>query len=369
MSKLPMPEKQNTKFYFAFPDRAYHYNCAKCDALCCRGHGIGTTAKETPQLLAHYPELAWAATKSGPAGSDFSNPAGGCFFLNDEKLCQIEVEHGREAKPGVCVLFPFNDFSRLGDIVVVRPHFLCPLRLTPGEGVGRHAELEQLMHETGVVTRALGQPGPELSPEKAEEIVSREEKFRDKCGAAIGKVSFETLLESEAEDKAEFRSWQERALRLWGVSSESAPRGYLDDILLALAPPLRMRAVLLSERKRLRILSLAAAYVRSVAMVTARPLTLQGAHQMIVNVLPVLRLFARGNASLRLPRSGDKLGVEFQNPQLTLAFFQVLEDLQGGKKLFDALKRAAPNRWSNIERALFFHQLARRIQELKRSGD
>jgi len=361
------PEVEKTEFYFAFPDRMYHYECAKCDALCCRGHGIGTAAKETPGLLSRYPELAWTVTKSSRLGSNFTNPAGGCFFLTAENLCQVEQDHGREAKPGVCVAFPFNDFSRVGDVVVVRPHFLCPLRLLPGNGAGNHAELETMLHKTGVISRALAQPGPDMAPEKARELVRREEAFRDRCGAAIGLRSFDELLEQEVENKKEFHDWRERALRLWGISPPTVPRDYLDDILLALAPPLRVRILLLSEQNRLRILSLAGAYLRSMAQITSRPLTLQGAHHMIVNVLGVLRFFAMGNVSQRLPLPEATQGVDFQNPELTLAFFQVLEELQRGRKLFDTIEEALPDRVNDLERAIFFHQLARRIRELKRS--
>lgn len=366
MAELHEAELRKTKFYFAFPDRVYHYDCAKCDALCCRGHGIGTAARETPALLSHYPELAWTATRNGREGSNFTNPAGGCFFLTSDNLCRVEQEHGREAKPGVCRLFPFNDFSRIGDVVVVRPHFLCPLRLLPGEGVGRHDELEASLLETGVVSRALRQPGPDMPPQKALEVVLREEAFRDKCGAAIGMGSYNDLLEAEAQDKADFRGWREKALRLWGISAEAAPRDYLDDYLLALAAPLRVRIILLSERDKLRILFLAGAYLRKVAKVSSRPLTLQGAHQMIVNVIGVLRLFAYGNASLRLSVPEAAQGLDMQNPLLTVAFFQVLEELQGGRKLFDALEAALPARTSDVDRVIFFHQLARRIRELKR---
>lgn len=354
------------QFYFAFPDRAYHYDCAKCDALCCRGHGIGTAAKDTPDLLTRYPELAWAATRNGRDGSDFTNPTGGCFFLTAENLCKVEQDHGRDAKPGVCVAFPFNNFSRLGDVVVVRPHFLCPLRLLPGEGVGRHAEIEKMLLKTGVVSRAID-PGPDLSPENAREIVRREEAFRDQCGRAIGQTRFEELLEREMEGKAEFGQWRVRALRLWGISPVVAPRDYLDDILLALAPPLRMRIILLNERQRLRVLLLGAAYLRHVARITSRPLSLQGAHQMIVNVLEVLRFLSYGNVSLRLPLPTFSQGVDFQNPELTVAFFQALEKIQNGQKLLDALEEVFPKRVSDIERAIFFHQLSQRVRELRKS--
>jgi hypothetical protein len=374
MHELAESDSKSTKFYFAFPDRAYHYDCAKCDALCCKGHGIGTAVKETAALLSHYPELAWAVTRNARKGSDFINPSGGCFFLTAENLCQVEQEHGRAAKPGVCVLFPFNDFSRIGDVVVVRPHFLCPLRLLPGEGVGRHADIEKMLQETGVISRAIEQPGPDMPPEEARRVVKREEKFRDKCGAAIGRSSFNELLELEVEDKKEFHEWRKQALGLWGISSHTSsrdhldviPRDYLDDILLALAPPLRIRLLHPAERLRLRILFMAGVYLRKVAQITTRPLSLQGAHQMIVNQLSVFRLFARGNVSLRLPFPEASQGVEFQNPLMTVAFFQVLEELQGGEKLFDVLDAAMPSGVSELEKAIFFHQLAQRIQQLKR---
>lgn len=357
------PEAVQTEFYFAFPDGAYHYDCPSCDALCCRGHGIGTAAPETPGLVSRYPELAWAATKMGPAGSDFTNPAGGCFFLTADNLCRVERDHGREAKPGVCVAFPFNDFSRIGDIVVVRPHFLCPLRLEAGMGTGHHAELLETLRKTGVDSRAMAQPGHDLSPERAQSIVRREEVFRDKCGKALGRKTFDEVLESE---NGELSAWRERALRIWGFTLEPASRDYLDDLLLALAAPLRVRLLLLSEDTRLRILYLAGAYLRKVARITDRQLTLQGAHHQIVSVLGVLRLFAYGDAPLRLATQEAIEGVAFQNPAHTLAFFQVLEELQEGRKLFTVLEGLPSASWSDLDRTIFFHQLARRIRELRR---
>lgn len=367
---MPRPPKRsagNTKVYFAFPDRAYHYDCARCDALCCRGHGIGTAAPETPGLVARYPELAWTATKHGRTGSNFTNPSGACFFLATDNLCRVERDHGREAKPGVCVVFPFNNYSRLGDILVVRPHFLCPLELRPGQGAGNHEELAAQLEGTGMAARARHQPGHDYSPEEAEEIVRREEAFRDRCGAAIGRGRFSDLLENLAEPADALPAWRQRALRLWGLPLEAPPRESLDDIMLALAPPLRMRMVRLSERGKRRVLLLAADYLRQVARVSGQPLSLQGAHHMIVNVLGVLRLLARGDLPLRLPPAEVVEGVEFQNPALTLAFFQVLEELQAGRELFGALEAALPGNLGGLERTIFLHQLAARVRELKRS--
>jgi hypothetical protein len=355
---------KRSKIYFAFPDRMYHYECRNCDALCCKGHGIGTASKETAGLLARYPELAWSATKTAKEGSDFTNPIGGCFFLTANNLCQIERDHGKQAKPAVCTLFPFNDFSRIGDYLIVSPHFLCPLLLRPGEGMGRHDELTNLLQETGIRPRALQNSGREISQHRALEVISREEAFRDRCGEGIGRIAFEDFIESESLEKGAFGKWRTRALDLWGISTATNERNYLDDFLFALAPPLRVRMLHLSEQQRLRVLSLASAYIRTMARITSRPISLQGSHQMISNVFGVLRLFSYGNISLRLKHSDVNEGVGFQNPELTLAFYRVIEEIQSGKKLFDAIEMAMPSCLPNIERAIFFHQLARKIRLL-----
>src|SRR5262249_22632083 len=170
-----------------FPDGVYHYVCAECTAVCCRGHGIaGSLKREIPALVTLYPSLgSMAVNRSGDILS-FANPAGGCFFLDSDNLCRIEKEHGKNLKPGVCVLFPFNVFTRIGETVAVSPHFMCPLRLQvparPGEVKGTHASIEPDIRESELLSNESTSDrtsGVLLHPSlDATSVIKREERFR-----------------------------------------------------------------------------------------------------------------------------------------------------------------------------------------------
>src|SRR6185369_10211787 len=84
-----------------------------------------------------------------------ASPTAGCYFLRADDRCEIEVRHGKALKPGVCSLFPFNDLKRIGGVVVVSPHFLCPLRLRiparVGEAQGTHAMVTAAALESGLI--------------------------------------------------------------------------------------------------------------------------------------------------------------------------------------------------------------------------
>jgi hypothetical protein len=58
--KLPSQtnQKNSVPLYMAFADGVYHYVCAECNALCCRGQGFGGNLKrEIQPLFNHYPAL------------------------------------------------------------------------------------------------------------------------------------------------------------------------------------------------------------------------------------------------------------------------------------------------------------------------
>lgn len=81
-----------------------------------------------PVLLSLYPALGSAVVSRQGSMLAFGTPAGRCFFLDEDNLCRIEKDHGKDLKPGVCSLFPFNAFRRIGKVVAVSPHFMCPIR-------------------------------------------------------------------------------------------------------------------------------------------------------------------------------------------------------------------------------------------------
>src|SRR5947199_1696167 len=90
--------------FFAFPDGVFHYVCAECDALCCRGQGFGGNInREMGFLLKQYPALSAMTHARQRDLVDVSSPMGQCYFLRGDNRCHVEVEHGRSKKPGVCM--------------------------------------------------------------------------------------------------------------------------------------------------------------------------------------------------------------------------------------------------------------------------
>jgi hypothetical protein len=127
--------------YFTFADGALRYDCMKCGQACCRGRGFAVAADELVPLLGRVPRLA-SVLRTRPGGSAWvADLTDGCWFLQGDGNCSIEVEHGRLAKPSTCRLFPFNRVYTAGGVRVVDFNAsLCPLEDASGTGV-RHADL------------------------------------------------------------------------------------------------------------------------------------------------------------------------------------------------------------------------------------
>jgi Fe-S-cluster containining protein len=137
--------------YFTWPDGRFAYECRDCGA-CCKGHGIGIDAAggQLVQLLARRPALVGFLRRRGDAITAF-NPRDRCWFLADDGLCRVEVEDGRDAKPGSCRLFPFNRVFRIGGVTVVDYNsVICPLHAVDAGGVTHAsvwAEIESIRDE------------------------------------------------------------------------------------------------------------------------------------------------------------------------------------------------------------------------------
>lgn len=115
--------------YLTWPDGAFSYECRGCGA-CCKGLGIGVDAArgELDALAARYPEIEGFARLRGATWTVF-NPRDRCWFLDDDGWCRVERDHGRDAKPASCRLFPFNRVFRVaGWLVVDYNAVICPLR-------------------------------------------------------------------------------------------------------------------------------------------------------------------------------------------------------------------------------------------------
>ena len=146
--------------YFTWPDRRFRYECRGCGS-CCKGHGIGldVAGGQLVQLVTRRPEITAFLRRRGDAITAF-NPRDRCWFLEDDGLCRIEVEDGREAKPASCRLFPFNRVFRIGGYTVVDFNsVICPLTVG-ADGIAHaevHAEIERISDPTVIGTQLPAQ--------------------------------------------------------------------------------------------------------------------------------------------------------------------------------------------------------------------
>jgi Fe-S-cluster containining protein len=173
------------RVYFAFGDGRLAYDCVTCGAKCCRHNGFD--ALVDPELQRHLAErhaLRFFLDRCD-AGADNHyharnfDPA--CFFLDDRNLCSLHVQHGFAAKPETCRLFPFNQFTRAGDYLMVGPHSLCPLAVAPQNErseLSGHDELLRAMSAGGLGTHVHESA---LAAEDVPALVSLERRILDLC--------------------------------------------------------------------------------------------------------------------------------------------------------------------------------------------
>jgi len=137
-------ELDRKQVYFTWPDKVFGYDCRGC-ADCCKGLGIGLDelGGQVEKLVGLYPAITPFLRKRGATWTAF-NPRGRCFFLDDQGLCQVEVDHGRDSKPASCRLFPFNRVFRLGAYTIVDYNsVICPLQVS----LDRDATAPQVSHD------------------------------------------------------------------------------------------------------------------------------------------------------------------------------------------------------------------------------
>jgi hypothetical protein len=289
--------------HFAFPDGVFDYVCAECDALCCRGQGFGgSLRREMGTLLTLYPSLQTMAIRRRGDVVYFATFRQGCQFLED-RFCRIEREHGKALKPGVCTLFPFNAFSRVGGFLVVAPHFICPLRLRAPAGstpvAGTHAAIEAAIAETGLIDeqtwRQTVEPSPLVQRTEADAVLGREARFRDRCRDAIGRDTFRAVLESASSNGGRLRELAHRAATALGLAAgpPDASADAIDDVLLAVSASFRLRLLDLPDESILLALAAGESLVRGAAAAGLTPPTPQSAFTHLAAMAPALRLLAR----------------------------------------------------------------------------
>jgi len=358
---------QTVPLFFAFPDGVLHHVCAECTAICCRGHGFaGSLKREMPFLFRQYPALGSMVVEREKDLVTCATPAGQCFFLRPDNLCQIEVEHGRAKKPGICLLFPFNDFYRIGNTLVIAPHFMCPLRLSlpsaPDKVEGAHAKIEETIRQTAIVdpeyVRRFIDDASLPIGDTPSAALDREVEFRDRCSKGLGVARFWDILQESSTDSGSLKSFRSRIARFmrWPAPPESRERDYLDDLLLALASSLRLEALAHSAEGLLRFLTAAELLTRRVFSIALAPAALQAVYGVVNEMRPALHLLAWDHKAPALKRPHLK-SPTFGDPNLVSIAQTALNNMPI-RGVLPALEKACPSRLSTADRTALVQQLA-----------
>jgi Fe-S-cluster containining protein len=118
--------------HFPFLSGILKYDCATCDAPCCKGNPLGIgRSRELVTLQSAQPKIPLFSTPgfSGSAMMSVSVPKEKCWFLDKKSRCRIEKRIGRNAKPAGCRLFPFQRVRSMGEAITVLPDFTCPIHV------------------------------------------------------------------------------------------------------------------------------------------------------------------------------------------------------------------------------------------------
>lgn len=365
-----------TPLYMAFPDGVFHYVCAECTALCCRGQGFGGSLKrEMPRLLSIYPLLGRAVVSRQGSFLSFGTPAGRCFFLEQDNLCRIEKDHGKSLKPGVCSLFPFNKFTRIGKVVAISPHFMCPIRFEvpapAGQVEGTHANLEVAARASGLLDTECIEaylPAATLHASLgAEEVVKREIAFRDRCSESIGNRGFYETLRTASADPGELDSFLQRAAQVLGMhlDSNGGTRDATDDLLLALAPSYRLSLLHIPSEAMLRALAIGEILLRQMMPLSSIPITPQGANSILSNIGSALRLLARGDEIVEFAGKGEQKSAPFGDPEMAFAAFTALRRIGAGAGVLESLEKAIKPDMPISDRSALLTQLGAQLESIR----
>jgi lysine-N-methylase len=109
------------------------WDCHQC-GVCCRGSRVGLSAEDLARLKAQgwdrHPDFQGTAVtvRESWLGSEHrlaQRDDGSCVFLMADGLCRIHKEHGFEAKPLMCRMFPLQIVPREG-VAYVTIRRACP---------------------------------------------------------------------------------------------------------------------------------------------------------------------------------------------------------------------------------------------------
>jgi hypothetical protein len=375
MSSTDLSKKEPAvELFFAFIDGAYDYVCAECTALCCKGHGMGGNfERELRPLFARYPQLETMAMSRTGGQITLATTSSGCVLLDADNFCRIEKELGKDKKPNVCNLFPFNAFSRVGKTIVVMPHFLCPLRAVvpprPGGVRGSYEFIESELERSQILDKAYIKTS--VAPVRLHSslteaaTIERERNFREHCAAGLSVDRFSDVVMNASADSLALDAFLERARIILGYETTASPRGRdtLDDLLLILATPYRMGLLDLSDEGVLRALALAEIIVRRAwAGATITP-SLQAVLNTMATFRPIQKLLAYADEAFDFGRVTKK-AFSFSNAELTFAAF-ITTQISPEKGILAALDQAISPEMAVADRSVLLMRLGSEMDAAK----
>jgi len=170
-----------SNLYWAFASGSLTYDCAPC-GRCCRGLGI---ADDTQNLAGNAPLIQLAPymdgqrSQNGPLASFFTY-ADGCRYVDDENICQIHRDQGRDAKPRICKLFPFSKILDVDGMWALLPHHDCPWQAASQrpDPLSTHENIHEDLDPT-LLAQLTPTPWNTVTPVAAADRMSLETKIRD----------------------------------------------------------------------------------------------------------------------------------------------------------------------------------------------
>jgi hypothetical protein len=290
--------------HFTFMDGAIGYDCVRCGARCCRGLGFSLRTDELIPFIGKAPKLA-PFLQVEENGANAFDLADGCWMLSGDGRCQLEVAHGRSAKPSVCRIFPLF-VRRIGEQMVLDLQLLsCPLEdateLGPSTAVLRHHELTKELSELA----APFAKNASLCPGAPDDLLQCEAQIRDQAGELMGVDDSAALVaQSHGVDQSHLTSLRAEWRRYF--DSED---GFDHPRPMALAlPVLRMVALTTPGAAPWPRLSralpaqlLATSFYMELSARAGRPPTLRGLGEVWRSTLPVRELLARWREVRQLP--------------------------------------------------------------------
>lgn len=383
--------------YFAFASGRFQYDCATCNAKCCRGHGYLINAEsELPVQLSNRRAIALFMERAPGShhGEQYvtKNCPPACFFLTDSGLCGVHLEHGSDAKPETCRLFPFNSFRWLDGYLIVAPHpGLCPLAIVPAGQRNIRSEYDQLLQDMRVrpirqaITRCAGRHRSVAA------VIASERQIIDiseaHCGNADYYLFTEAVIRADARDGwlglardsvVDVRAFAREVCDLLGVEQASQVNDSASRAMIAMTPYLRSRLLFDdndadgASRMSVRIeripYCLLALYVlvRTASSLSAnQDVQYQTVVRLFDDMLPLITMLAslseivewRPKAPVPLPR--------WTQPGLQRKYLRVAKALQPAAQrknqmtLGNVLREYAKP--SSLEEVVFLKELARQL--------